>query len=630
MTFFCPGRRVPPVAVVIAAALLFALFGPACGAQTPQVRSSAARAAEAAASANVPETPLPPGGVSLLPDDALAAFTVAGQSARVEMTRVPVAGQPFRDALRLRTKAGAPFPNIYAAQIQATPTGGVKKGDVLLATFYVRGVEGGQPETGETQTEFVFERAGEPYTKSAEKNIAMPRGEWRKINIPFTAAEDLATGQAHLSFRLGYPAQVFELGGFRLLNYENRVALKDLPRTPVTYAGREPNAAWRKPAQARIRKIRMADLTITVRDSKGRPVKNAFVTVRMKRHAFPFGSAVAAEGLLADTPDARRYQQKVPQLFNRVVMENDLKWPQWEENADRAKRGVAWLRAKNIEVRGHNLIWPSWRNSPRDLKNLSGDKAALAKRIRDHITSEAAAMKGQLVEWDVINEPFDNHDVMDILGRDAMIEWFRLARAADPGPRLFLNDYPPLDGAAVGNSHLNAFEQNIRFLKDGGAPIGGIGFQGHFGGSLIPPARVVSGLDRFGKFGLPIAITEFDVNTDDEQLQADYLRDFFTAAFSHPAVNSIVMWGFWEGRHWLPAAALYRRDWTIKPNGQAYNDLVFKNWWTNANGKTGANGTYAVRGFLGDYDVTVVTGGKTIHVPARLTRTAAPITVILR
>lgn len=624
----------PPAArpaVLSTAIVVFALFGPMCGAQTSKPTSSAARAAAAAASVNAPETPLPPGGASLLPNDALSAFAVAGQRDRVEMTRVPVSGRPFGDALRLRTKAGAPFPNIYAAQIQATPTGSVKKGDVLLATFYVRGIEGGQPETGETQTEFVFERASEPYTKSAEKNIAIPRGDWRKISIPFTAVEDLAAGQAHLSFRLGYaPAQVFEIGGFRLLNYENRVALKDLPRTPVTYAGREPDAAWRKAAQARIRQIRMADLTVRVVDGKGKPVKNAVVAVRMKRHAFPFGSAVAAEMLLADTPDARRYQQMVPALFNRVVMENDLKWPQWEQNPERAKKGVAWLRAKNIEVRGHNLIWPSWRNSPGDLKNLAGDKAALGQRVRDHITNEAAAMRGQLVEWDVINEPFDNHDVTDVLGRDSLKEWFRLARAADPKPMLFLNDYPPLDGAAVGNVHLNAFEQNIRFLKEGGAPIGGIGFQGHFGGSLIPPARVVSGLDRFGKFGLPIAITEFDVNTNDEQLQADYLRDFFTAAFSHPAVNSIIMWGFWEGRHWLPDAALYRRDWTLKPNGQAYRDLVFKDWWTNSDGKTSAKGTYTARGFLGDYDVIIEAAGKKTSVPVRLTRGGAPIRVTLR
>jgi GH35 family endo-1,4-beta-xylanase len=199
-----------------------------------------------------------------------------------------------------------------------------------------------------------------------------------------------------------------------------------------------------------------------------------------------------------------------------------------------------------------------------------------------------------------------------------MIRWFRIARETDPGPRLYLNDYPPLDGAAVGNPHLDHFEKTLRFLKDGGAPLGGIGFQCHFGESVIPPDRLLSGLDRFAKLGLPIAVTEFDINTTDEQLQADYTRDFMTALFSHRAVNSILMWGFWEGRHWLPDAALYRRDWSVKPNGKAWRDLVFKEWWTNADGKTGRDGAYRTRGFLGDYRITVRANGKQVTGPTKL------------
>lgn len=575
--------------------------------------------------------PIPAGGVSLLPADALSALALVGQTQAVEKTRVPVSGQPFSEALRLQTRPDARFATPYAAQIQASATGPVKKGDVLFAAFFVRTVAGGQAETGEGQTEFVFERGSEPFTKAASVGVQAPRDAWREITVPFVAGKDLPTGAAHVSFRLGYPNQTLEIGGVRLLNYENRVALSDLPRSRATYAGREPNAAWRSAAQARIRQIRMADLAVRVVDARGRPVPGATVAVRMKRHAFPFGSAVAADMLLGDGPDPRRYQEMVPKLFNRVVMENDLKWPQWESNPERAKRGVARLRERNIEVRGHNLVWPGWRWLPADIRTLAGDKAALAKRVRDHITGEASALRGQLVEWDVVNEPFANHDLQDILGRDSLVEWFRLARQADPKPILFLNDYPPLDGGLVGNAHLDNFEQTIRFLKDGGAPLGGIGFQGHFGGSVVPPARVVAGLDRFGKFNLPIAITEFDINTNDDELQADYLRDFYSAAFSHPAVNQIILWGFWEGRHWLPDAALWRRDWTIKPSGQAYQDLVFRTWWTNADGKTNASGAYAVRGFLGDYDVNVSANGKTITVPVRLARGArAPLTIMLR
>ncbi len=63
------------------------------------------------------------------------------------------------------------------------------------------------------------------------------------------------------------------------------------------------------------------------------------------------------------------------------------------------------------------------------------------------------------------------------------------------------------------------------------------------------------------------------------------------------------MWGFWEGSHWRPRGAMLGRDWSPEPNAEVYNDLVFKRWWTNSNGKTGAQGTFATRGFLGEYEI---------------------------
>jgi hypothetical protein len=61
----------------------------------------------------------------------------------------------------------------------------------------------------------------------------------------------------------------------------------------------------------------------------------------------------------------------------------------------------------------------------------------------------------------------------------------------------------------------------------------------------------------------------------------------------------------------LPRSAMVRRDWSLKPNGQVYQDLVFRKWWTNADGKTGAKGRFATRAFLGEYEIQVVAGGKT-------------------
>ncbi|WP_309717331.1 endo-1,4-beta-xylanase, partial [Armatimonas sp.] len=251
------------------------------------------------------------------------------------------------------------------------------------------------------------------------------------------------------------------------------------------------------------------------------------------------------------------------------------------------------------------------------------------KRIEAHFAEVAGACKGKVVEWDVINEPFDNHDITDILGRDSLIRWFKLAQKHDSKARLFLNDYPPMDGTDKGNAHLNHFEDTLRFLQKGGAPLQGLGFQGHFGASPIPPARVLSCLDRFGKLGVPIAITEFDINTEDEQLQADYTRDFLTACFSHPSVSEIINWGFWEKRHWFPKAALWRADWSIKPNGQVWVDLTTKKWRTNASGATNAQGSFAVRGFHGAYKIAAVHKGKRSEVSWTLTGTPTTVTLAI-
>ena len=74
---------------------------------------------------------------------------------------------------------------------------------------------------------------------------------------------------------------------------------------------------------------------------------------------------------------------------------------------------------------------------------------------------------------------------------------------------------------------------------------------------------------------------------------------------------------------------MLRRDWSPKPNAEAYNDLVFKRWWTNARGKTGAQGNFATRGFLGDYEIEVKAGGKAKTVRVSLPKGGAKAECVL-
>jgi endo-1,4-beta-xylanase len=127
-----------------------------------------------------------------------------------------------------------------------------------------------------------------------------------------------------------------------------------------------------------------------------------------------------------------------------------------------------------------------------------------------------------------------------------------------------------------------------------------------------------------------LQITEFDVLTNgDEQLEADYLRDILTVCYSHPAYTGFLTWGFWEGAHWKPQTALWRRDWSEKPSAAVWRRLVNGEWATKATGRTAAAGEYTVAAHLGTYEIKVTARGKTRVLNHRLAKGGAPLTVRL-
>jgi len=293
----------------------------------------------------------------------------------------------------------------------------------------------------------------------------------------------------------------------------------------------------------------------------------------------------------------------------------------------RVDEAVSWLRERNIAIRGHCLVWPSWRWLPRDLRNYENDPAELRRRAAAHITELVSHFKGQLIHWDVINEPYNNHDLMDILGTEVMIDWFRLARQADPQCKLFLNDYEILCAGGTNRQHQDHFYNAIRYLIDNGAPIDGIGIQSHFGLDVTPPAHMLKILDRFSEFGLPIESTELSINISDRELQADFMRDYLTAVFSHPNVQGIMLWGFWEGRHWRPDAALFDSNWQLRPHGKVWIDLVHGQWKTDVTTTTDRSGQALVRGFCGEYEVSASVDGRIAVTRTHLRREGAELTI---
>ena len=583
------------------------------------------------------DRPIPAGGESLLAPNVEEGLRLVGNTDKRKLGEVqrvavkPDKGRPFSRAVRVRTLLRPQHD--YFLQLIALSTKAVGKGDVCLLRFWLRTVETTH-ESGEGRARVYFQKAGPDWHKLVDYPASAGK-DWKRFDVPFVASRAYPAGKAALGVALGYKPQTVELGGIVLLNFGREAKAGDLPRTQRTYPGIEPDAAWRAEAGRRIEEHRKADLTVRVTGADGKPAAGAQVAVRMKKHAFGFGSAVVLQMIASPGEANDRYRQHIFELFNRIVNENDLKWPAWAGQwgrsftKERSLAALKLLREKGYTIRGHCLVWPAWRHVPKGLVKLKDDPNALRKAVREHIIEATTATKGLVDEWDVMNEPFSNHDLMDVCGKDVMVEWWKTARRVLPRARLYVNDYAILAaGGATDTAHQKHYEETIRYLLDQGAPLGGIGLQSHFR-TPTPPETLWKILDRFAAFKLPMTITEYDFPGDDEQLQAQYTRDFMTAVFAHPGVDAFVMWGFWQGRHWRPDCAMFRKDWSIKPNGRAYKELVFKQWWTSAAGKTDAAGTYKTRGFMGDYEVTVAREGASKTVKVKLRKAGQAVTVPL-
>ncbi|HEX2730613.1 MAG TPA: endo-1,4-beta-xylanase [Polyangiaceae bacterium] len=567
-------------------------------------------------------------GADVLDGKGLRAFAVSGDPTKLDARWMPVSGQSFPESIRTKSLGGTKNP--WDVQLRAANATPIAKGDVLLAHVRMR-TEFVPVESGEGMTELVFELGRDPWTKSVTLGI-QASSEWKEFTVPFVAEEDYGAGEGQFVFRMGYPDQTIELADISLENYGQQLTLADMPKTKLTYPGREPDAPWRAEAQARIEKNRKADLQVVVKQG-GQPVPSAQVSVQQTSQAFNFGTCAPAELLLSGREP--KVNQLTAELFNTVTLENDLKWAplagDWGGGftIERAQKASDWLREHNLRLRGHVLMWPGWGNLPAGIKRHAKEPDWLKTEIAKHITDVAGQMRGRVIDWDVLNEPFTNHDLIDILGKDAMVEWFRLARQAEPNAHLYINDFAILSGGGGTTGHRDHYEATIQYLVDHHAELDGIAFQGHFGTALTSPDDLLKLLDRYGKFGKHMAVTEYDLLVDDEQLAADYTRDFYTLLFSYPQVESIVMWGFWDKIHWKKNAPLYHTDWSPKPALAVYKQLVQHDWQTHEQGTTDAQGAYATRGFLGDYDVKVTAGGKTQSVHVSLKAGSAPVVINL-
>ncbi|RDV14698.1 T9SS C-terminal target domain-containing protein [Pontibacter diazotrophicus] len=255
--------------------------------------------------------------------------------------------------------------------------------------------------------------------------------------------------------------------------------------------------------------------------------------------------------------------------FNQVVAENAGKWGSVEATRDVmnwTELDAAYELAKDngFPFRMHVLIWgnqqPTWIKSlspAEQLEEIEEWFAAVAERYPD------------IDFLEVVNEPTNDPPVQDpndpgsggymealggsgTTGWDWVINSFKLARKYFPDTPLMLNDY------SVENSLQNAQRYlNIINLLQAENLIDAIGIQGHaFSTRSVSVELLTQILDNYAATGLPIYITELDIDgrTDAVQL-AEYQR-IFPVFWEHPAVKGITLWGYRPG-HWRTEQGAY-------------------------------------------------------------------------
>ena len=264
---------------------------------------------------------------------------------------------------------------------------------------------------------------------------------------------------------------------------------------------------------------------------------------------------------------------KFGEYWNQLTPENASKWQscepqQGQYNFSQAKAMYNYCKANKIPFKFHTMIWGS--QYPNWLGNLSDS----AKKTAIENWYKAVAQNfPEIEEMDVVNEAMKGHAPFPYknaiggdnglygTGYDWIVWSFEQARKYFPNTKLFINDYNVLcpDGWSCINEYLTV----INILKQRNL-IDGIGCQSH-GLETQNVADVKKKLDRLAATGIPIYISELDLNIADDTQQLNKMKELFPVMYEHPGVKGITYWGYLEGHTWIANSHLIRSNGTERP-----------------------------------------------------------------
>ncbi|HLV99316.1 MAG TPA: endo-1,4-beta-xylanase [Ktedonobacterales bacterium] len=297
------------------------------------------------------------------------------------------------------------------------------------------------------------------------------------------------------------------------------------------------------------------------------------------------GSAVSYSALTSDA----QYAHILGQQFSAITPENEMKWVSVEAQQGvydfaQADAEVQFAQHQHQLVRGHNLVWfeqlPTW------LTGGTFTKAQLAAILQQHIATEVGHFRGDIWQWDVVNEPFNDDGTLrntlwlNALGSDYIADALRWAHQADPNAKLFLNDYN-IEGIGAKSDAMYAL---VKGLLAQHVPIDGVGFETHLDLQFGLPPMIKENLQRFAALGLDVDITEMDVRmslpatSDDLTAQANVYAQLMQDCIAVPRCVDFTVWEYTDAYSWVPnafagegAADIYDNNLAPKP---AYDALI--------------------------------------------------------
>lgn len=247
--------------------------------------------------------------------------------------------------------------------------------------------------------------------------------------------------------------------------------------------------------------------------------------------------------------------------WNQITAENECKWASIEGtrgvyNFRGCDAAYNWAKNNGGKFKFHALVWGA--QYPKWLESLSADDTKKA------ITAWFDAVKKQYPDMemiDVVNEAirtgtnkyhsgYPNTKIIEALGGDNNGDYtfvttaFKMARERWPKAILIYNDYNTF------RWQINEGIDLIKRIKAAGAPVDAYGQQAHDLTDMNVTEFKAAIKKIYEQTQLPMYITEYDIGTDDDNLQKQRYSEQIPVFMDAPYVAGITLWGYIYGSTW--------------------------------------------------------------------------------